>query len=148
MGPMSGMVPMSQVNPSLSRSLAWTALATLAVAGALVGIGWLPTLRIGGPGSATAMICGIGVATLGMLAGLVPAVLSRSRDPRTAGTALFAGTAVRFLVTLALLGAALLSGLEPRPVLAVWAALAYLVLLAVETAGLVRISRRTARSDS
>ncbi len=74
-------------------------------------------------------------------------VLAVGGDAQRRAHAALAGMAVRFLVMVALLGAGLLSGIEPRAVLGIWAALGYLALLAVDTAGLVWLNRRMARTS-
>ncbi len=137
--------PAAHNKPGPGAALARLALLAVGVAVVLAGLGWLPTRAIAGDAALPAMGLGIGLALLATLAGLVPPVLATRSGPRERTTAALAGMGLRFALMLALLGAALLAGVQPRAVLAIWAALGYLVLLAVDTAGLVWLLRDSTR---
>lgn len=111
------------------RFLAWATVLTAAVA----GIGYLPTLRLGGRGAVPAMIAGCVVGWLSSLAGGVPVALARGAAPETAYQRTMLSMAVRFVLALALGLAAALSGIFERGPLLLWIAITYMALLVVDT---------------
>jgi hypothetical protein len=111
------------------RFLAWATVLT----GAVAGIGYLPTLRLGGRGAVPAMIAGCVVGWLSSLAGGVPVALARGSAPEAAYQTTMLSMAVRFVVALALGLAAALSGIFERDPLLIWIAITYLALLVVDT---------------
>lgn len=129
---------------------AFTRLALLSLVATVVvaAIGYLPTRAMAGPGGVHAMAAGVGIALLAALAGLVPPLLSIRHGPRERLNGLLAGMAVRFVLLLALLLATMLSGLLDRVPLALWAAIGYIILLAVDTAGLAWLTKRMSRTSS
>lgn len=129
-------------------AFAWLALLSVAGSAVAIAVGYWPTHALAGPGGVTAMCVGVGIALLAALAGLVPALLALGRDPRWRLGGLLTGMTIRFILTLGLLITALLSGWLPKTPLAVWAAIGYLVLLAIDTAGIARLSSRCARTLS
>lgn len=133
---------MTDERPNLPPGSAYFRLAGLGagVALAVAAVGYVPAERLAGAGAGVAWAGGVGLALLATCAGLVPPVLSLRLPAAQRVSGTFAGMLVRFVVLLALLLATLLSGLPQRAPLALGAALGYVVLLAVETAALVRLS--------
>ena len=80
--------------------------------------------------------------------GLVPPLLTLRQGSRERLNGVLTGMAIRFMLTLALLLAALLSGRLPKLVLALWVAIGYLVLLAVDTAGVIWLLKRAERAST
>jgi hypothetical protein len=116
---------------SYLRFLAWGIGTTVAAALA----GWVPTRRLAGEDALPALIAGCVVALLASAIGAVPVVLARSRPDavRRGPTAALAATGLRLAATVVLGTVAFLSGrFETRP-LAIWIAIAYVVLLVVDT---------------
>lgn len=132
----------SPVNSLDARPLAALALLSVATAAAALAIGYWPTRSLGGPGSVAAMAAGIGVALVASLAGLVPPLLVRGLGAKDRALGLLAGSGIRFVMMLALLLVALLGTDWPKRPLALWAVIAYLALLVVDTIGLARWARR------
>jgi hypothetical protein len=111
------------------RFLVWATVVTAAVA----LLGYLPTQRLGGEGAIPAMLAGCAVGLLAALAGGVPVALGRRAGPAAAHQTMMLAMAVRFVAALALGLAVALSGqFAVRPLL-VWIAIAYVVLLVVDT---------------
>ncbi|HEX2644686.1 MAG TPA: hypothetical protein VHU81_16930 [Thermoanaerobaculia bacterium] len=121
----------SRAAGSYLRFLAWGIGTT--VAAALVG--WIPTRRLAGEDALPALIAGCVIALLASAIGALPVVLARSRPnaPLQGPVAALAATGVRVGVMVALgLAAALSGSFSIRP-LVVWIAIAYVVLLVVDT---------------
>lgn len=115
------------------RSLRWTALA----AGALGLIGQWPTAALAG-GGAAAMWMGILIGLAGAVPGtVIPAVL-RHRPPGDVAAGLLAGLAARFGVTLGLAVIVWAGGAFAVRPLWLWVGISHVVLLAVDTAVMVR----------
>jgi hypothetical protein len=116
---------------SYLRFLAWGIGTT--VAAALVG--WIPTRRLAGEEALPALIAGCVVALLASAIGGVPVVRTRSRPDamRRGPTAALAATGLRLAATVVLGAAAVLSGWFAVRPLVVWIAIAYVVLLVVDT---------------
>lgn len=89
---------------------------------------------------------GVAIALLAALAGLVPSVLMLGRGGQRQMNGMMMGMALRFIITLVLLLAALLSGWLPKLALALWVAIGYMVLLTVDTVGVMWLSKRCARA--
>jgi hypothetical protein len=124
------------------------ALLSATVAVVVAAVGYIPTRALAGPGGIRAMGVGVGIALLAALAGLVPPLLALRHGPRERLNGLLAGMAIRFILLLALLLATVLSGLLDKVPLALWAAIGYIILLAVDTAGVARLTRRVARTST
>jgi hypothetical protein len=138
-------------DPTRFRPLAaYGRLAALSLAGAVgaLAIGYLPTRAIGGEPALTGMLLGMGIALLAALAGLIPPIMSVPRGPRAQVSGTFIGMGVRFILTLALLLAGVLSGLPGRVPLAIWVVIGYLLLVMIDTAGLVWLNKFSARTGS
>lgn len=129
---------------------AFLRLALLSIAAMLsvAAIGYLPTKALAGGAGLVSMCLGLGIALVGTLAGLVPPLLTAGLAPPHRQSGILGGMAVRFLLTIALLTAALLSGLWAQLPLAIWAAIGYIVLLCVDVAGLLWLNRRRTRVSS
>lgn len=119
---------------SVARTAAWLgAVAALAALG-LVAAGWWPTLAIGGPGAWRGLVAGCLIGWAAGVAGGVPVALGLVRSGSGQTIGLLAGVVVRLVVALVLVGVALMSGAVPPRATLVWAGLAYVVLVGVETA--------------
>jgi len=125
--------------------LARLSLVSIAAAGVLVAIGYWPTRTIGGEHAVSGMLIGVGLALLVALIGLVPGVLTLRLKPQQRLGGVLTGMLIRFILMLVLLVFALLSRPDCKVALGLWAAIGYLVLLAVDTAGVAWLMRRTAR---
>jgi hypothetical protein len=107
-------------------------------------IGYWPTASIAGRSGVTAMIAGICVALLGGWIGLIPSLIVLRRDPRQQANGILGGLGLRFAATLALTAAVYFTGVfEPRP-LVLWVAISQLIVLAVDTVGLVGLFKKAA----
>ena len=137
-------------NPEIRPGTAflWLGLVSIAAAGGALAVGYLPTRTLAGPAGVSAMFLGMGIALVAALAGLVPPLLFVQRPPREQLTAVLTGMAIRFILTLGLLIAVMLAGQVHRVSAALWVAIGYVVLLAVDTIGVARLTRRGARSSS
>ena len=129
--------------------MAFVRLAGLSIAAivAAVAIGYFPTRVLAGPAGTTALCLGAAIALIAALAGLVPPVLTLRLEARQRLQGLLAGMALRFLIAAGLLLAGLLSGVAHKVTLAVATAIGYIVLLAVDTAGVVWLARRDVRKS-
>ena len=114
----------------------------------LVAVGYLPTRTLAGPDGVGGLLVGVGIALIGTLVGLVPPLLSFRHPDATHAGAILAGMVVRFLLTLALLVAALLAAFCDRAALAVWTAIGYIVLLVIDVVGLAGLIKRSSRTSS
>lgn len=85
---------------------------------------------------------GLGIALVAALVGLVPHAVSGG-DPRQRVGATLAGMLIRFVLLLGLLLPLLLSGRTAKAPLAVWAVIGYIMLLAVETIGIIWMDKAT-----
>jgi hypothetical protein len=121
----------SRAAGSYLRFLAWGIGTT--VAAALVG--WIPTRRLAGEDALPALIAGCVIALLASAIGALPVVLARNRPDavRRGPVAALASTGLRVAVTVVLGAVAVLSGWFAVRPLVVWIAVAYGVLLVVDT---------------
>ena len=124
------------------------ALLSGATASVAAAIGYFPTRALAGAGGVWAMGVGVAIALLAAVAGLVPPLLAMRLPARQRLNGMLAGMLIRFVLLLALLLAALFSGLLDKAALALWAAIGYIILLAVDTAGLVWLNKRVARTST
>jgi len=143
------MMKNSDIRPTTAfvRLALWSG-ATVAAA---LAVGYLPTHKLAGAAGVAGMLWGLGIALLSALTGLVPAVLALRAGPQQRLKGALAGAAIRFVVMLALLLGCLLSGPSSPPrrvALAIWAAIGYILLLAVDTVGVVWQAKRAARASS
>jgi hypothetical protein len=106
----------------------------------LLGVlGYFPTLRIAGPSGIPAMVAGIVISLTAACLGAIPVGLAGGGDPRKAGQAILAATALRFLVAVGLTVPAVFSDWFDRAPLGLWVGISYLVMLAVDTTYAVRV---------
>jgi hypothetical protein len=88
------------------------------------------------------LLVGVAIALVGGWIATYPVVASLRRPGSERVNAILLSTALRFAITLALAAAAALSGFfDPKPLI-VWVAIAQLVVLAVDTIGLVRLFKQ------
>jgi hypothetical protein len=106
--------------------------ASVAVAAAVAALGYLPTLHLGGAAAIPALLAGCAVAVVASAAGGVPIALS-GPEPATRPQAALLAMAVRLATVLALGLAAVASGLFAARPLAIWTAISYVALLAVDS---------------
>lgn len=130
-----------RVGAAFARVAAWSVLAV--VAGGLVG--YYPTTVLAGPEGVKAMLVGLSIALVAAICGLVPPILALPQGPPQRMQGLLAGMLLRFVLALVLLLAGLLAGFVARLPLALWAAIGYIVLLAVDTAALAGLNKRCTR---
>ena len=123
---------MTDTRPPAAAYLRFVAWA-LGAAALAVAVGYLPTLRLGGPDAVPAMIAGCAVGVLASLVGGLPVLFAR-RDPTPAErlNRMLFGLALRFGVALVLGLAAALSGWFERDPLLLWVGISYLALLPVD----------------
>ena len=123
------------------------AAMTVGVAVALLALGYLPTRTVCGPDGLSGMGAGIGISLLSALAGLIPCIAALRRPPPERLTGMLLGMAIRFVLTIGLLLAALFSGLHAKAALVLWAGIGYVVLVGTDTAGIVWLTKRRARTS-
>jgi len=121
------------------RFLLWGVVAIAAVA--LLGL--VPTQRLAGPGAIAAMIAGCSVGILSLAFGAIPIALAGS-SPGAKIQAGLLSIGVRFGSVLVLGLAAVLSGRFAGRPLVLWAAISYVVLLAIESRYAASVLSRTA----
>lgn len=126
----------------------WGALlrlgGTLIVAALVSGaIGAWPTCALAGNAGLVGMTVGLCIALVAALGGVLPIIVALPLDPPRRLTAQLAGMALRFVLALGLLIAAILTGYTAKLPLALWTAIGYIVLLAVDTVGLTWLLRRS-----
>ena len=119
--------------------LAW-ALAGLIVT-CLVGV-W-PTYRLAGWPGVTAMGVGAATSFVGCVLGSAVIGVMLVRRPELAGHSVMAGASVRFVAVVVLAGVVAWTRCVPAAPMLVWVAVSYVVMLATETVGLVRVIRRS-----
>jgi hypothetical protein len=113
---------------------------------AALALGAWPTYALAGTAGIAGLLWGLGLALLSALIGLVPPLLVLRAAPPKRLRGMLMGTLLRFVVMLALLLGSLLTGVAHRVALAVWATIGYILLLAVDTAGVVWFTKRLTRT--
>lgn len=108
----------------------------------LAAAGYFPTRNLAGTAGVAAMLTGICVAVVSAAAGMTPPILAMHASAIERQKSLMMGMGLRFLVTLLLTVATVFSGFLPQTPLVVWIAIAYLVLLLVDTWALVGLLKR------
>ncbi|HUW82064.1 MAG TPA: hypothetical protein VMZ31_04610 [Phycisphaerae bacterium] len=119
--------------------LAW-ALAGVLVA--CVGGVW-PTYRLAGWSAVTAMGVGGAISLVGCVLGSAVIGVVLVRRPELAGHSVMAGASVRFAAVVVLAGVVAWTRCVPAAPMLVWVAVSYVVMLATETVGLVRVIHRS-----
>ncbi len=132
----------------VSSGAAMAGLMGLALVTGLVlaAIGYLPTRNLAGTSGVAAMLTGICVGLVSAAAGMVPPILSLHASAIERQKSSMIGAGLRFLVTILLTVATVFSGFLPRTPLVLWIAIAYLVLLLVDTWALVGLLKRTEKT--
>lgn len=130
------------------REFARLAVFTLLAAVVLLGLGYFPTLRVGGAQALPAMFVGVLISAVATLLGLIPAMTHLHAPPLKRHSAILMGMTVRLIAAILLTTAvALGAGLPYKPLL-LWVAIAYMGLLAVDTFGVARLMKTLDRTDS
>jgi len=119
--------------------LAW-ALAGMILT-CLVGV-W-PTYRLAGWPAVTAMGVGAAISLFGCVLGSSLIGVMLARRPELGGHSVMAGASLRFAVVVALAGVVAWTRCVPAAPMLVWVAVSYVLMLATETVGLVRVIRRS-----
>lgn len=98
----------------------------------LMAVGYLPTVKLAGREAVPAMLAGCAVGLVASIAGALPILKVRRRDPRETLPAVLGSITLRFAAAVALAAAAAMSGwLAVKPFL-VWVAISYVGLLATD----------------
>ena len=111
-------------------------------------VGAWPTYALAGRAGLSGLLWGLGIALVSALVGLVPSVLVVRAEPPKQLRGMLTGALLRFLVMLALLLGSLLGDLAHRLGLALWAAIGYILLLGVDTAGVIWLTKRVTRTSA
>jgi len=114
---------------SFGRYLALVA----ATAAALVVVGYLPTVRLGGEGAVPAMFAGCAVSVVASLFGSAPLLLIRGRTPADGVNAVLGSIVVRLATVVMLAVAVALGGLFANMPFLLWVAISHAALLVVDT---------------
>jgi hypothetical protein len=114
----------------------------------LVAIGYVPTVRLAGVEAISGLFFGVAIGLVGGWGGTLPPILYLRRPVHEQTNGLLLGIVVRFGLTLALaLAAWLAQFVEARPLL-FWVGLSQLVILAVDTFGLVGLLKRVSERSA
>ncbi len=100
---------------------------------ALLGIGYVPTLRIAGGDGVTAMFVGVAVSVVATVLGSLPVAFALVGPPAKVPLAILGATCVRFLVVLMLVAPLAYFQVVQQVPFVLWVAISYLVLLLVDT---------------
>jgi len=106
-------------------------------------IGYWPTRSVAGGEGAAAMLAALGLVLAAVYATLLPAMwrMGKAEARRRFQIALGAGV-IRFLATTAAAGLIVWRGLDNPAVFLIWVAIAYVLLIGVETWTLISWSQR------
>lgn len=116
--------------------------AALGVAALLIGVGYVPTLRVAGDAAIASLLAGVGTSLLASLAGALPIALSRATTPAARHTSMMGAMALRMAITLAVFAPLAITQAVPRNPLAIWTGVSYVLLLGVETSVAVWLMKR------
>jgi len=105
---------------------------------------WL-TYRLAGWPAVMAMGVGAAISLVGCVVGSVVIGSMVARRPALAGHSVMAGASVRFAVVVVLAAVVAWTRWLPAAPMLVWVAVSYVVMLATETVGLVRVIQRSHR---
>jgi hypothetical protein len=130
--------------PATDRIGHWLALLPLACGGLLATLGYWPTRSLAGQDGTAAMFAAVALVLTVVYATLLPAMrrMRRAAAGRRFQIALGAGV-IRFLATLLVAGGLVWRGMAAPAAFLLWVALAYLVLINVETWALVAWCKRS-----
>ena len=121
------------------------ALISAATCALTVIVGYWPSANWAGPQGVAGLLAGVAIALVGGWVACCPVVGSLRKSAAERVNAILLSIVLRFVITLALAAAAALSGLfAPKPLI-LWVAIAQLIVLAVDTVGLVRLVKHGAR---
>lgn len=120
------------MTPSPARRYVRFAGLATAVAVLLAAVGWLPTRNLAGDAGTAAMLAACALALVASLVGGAPVLLA-DRDGSASVSAVLGSSLLRLTLLVGLAVAVVLAGALPRTPFLVWAAIAYLVLLVVDT---------------
>ncbi len=109
---------------------------------ALVAVGYLPTLNLGGESAIPAMLAGCGLSLVASLVGTVPLVTPRDPGPERLIPMFLGALALRLTAAIVLAAAAALSGLFAVAPLLVWMLISHLGLLVADTRFALSFSRQ------
>lgn len=139
---------MTPVKGRFLRSYATFVGAAAVSAGAVIAVGYFPTVRLAGDDAVGSMLAGCAASWIAGCVGAVP--LARTipfRSPKS-GIAVLASTVIRFVVVLLLVVPFVLSGWFDRVVFVLWTAISYMVMLLVDTALAVHWIKRMSENGS
>lgn len=127
----------------LEWAIARLGLRPLAGGGLLAMIGYWPMRRLTGEEGAAAMLAALGLVLVAVYATLLPAMwwMGKAEARRRFQIALGAGV-IRFLATAAAAGLIVWRGLDNPEVFPIWVAIAYVLLIGVETWTLITWSQQ------
>ncbi len=139
---------MSRSRPTFAGTFAVFAGVALVSAVVLAAIGCALVAGMSTEAGCRSVLAGCGISLLASCAGAIPvslAVVGRSDQP---ANAILGSTAIRFLVVLALVAPAAMSGWFDRRVLVASVGVSYLLMLLLDTAFAVRAMKRLSKRES
>lgn len=120
------------------------ATRALLTAVGLGAVGYYPTLSLSGQTGVPAMALGIGIALVGGWVGSAPPCFFIRRPVREFPSGILAGLFIRFVGTLGIALGVWALDVVPHAPLLIWVGLGQMVILAVDTIGIVRLARDVA----
>ena len=114
----------------------------LVSAGAIVCVGYVPTVHLAGGEAVWSMLLGCGVSWVASCAGAIPVARALSARSTQPGTAILASTMLRFLTVLLVVAVLTLGGWKNRNVLVFWVGVSYLLMLVVDTVFALQVMKR------
>ncbi len=139
---------MSTANGRLLWSYARLVGVALLLVATIACIGYWPTIRVAGNDSVWSMLIGCGVSWIAGCIGAIPLARALSEQSPQPALAVLTSTVLRFITVLLLVIPLTLSGWFQSPVLVLWVAVSYFVLLIVDTALTVRAMKGAAENNS
>lgn len=127
--------------------LVFVGVATAANA-VIVGLGYLPTIRVAGQEAFWSMVAGCGVSWAASCLGAVPVALAVSEGASERPQAIMAAMGIRFVAVLVLVAPLVFSGWFERNVFVFWVGISYLLLLPLDTVFAVKMMKRCGRSNA
>jgi hypothetical protein len=113
----------------------------LATAVGLAILGYFPTLSRTGQAGVSAMLVGLGIALVGAWVGSLPPFFFLHRSVREFPAGILAGLLVRFVGTMGMALGFWTLDIVPHVPLLIWVGVGQIVILAVDTIGMVRLAR-------
>ena len=133
------------------RFLPWYAAfvgAATASACVIACVGYFPTVRIAGQDAVWAMVIGCGVSWVASCVGAIPLAMAASGRSSQPAMAVLGSTVLRFLTVLLLVVPLVLGSSLDRRVMIFWVAVSYLLMLLVDTAFAIRVTKRVKGNES